>query len=49
MMTQGSLNYLGNFDTREYKRVFDAIVVKSEGFDRICVDLRMRLHVQFHK
>ncbi len=26
--SQGSLNYLGNFDIKEYKKVLDATVVK---------------------
>ena len=46
---QGSLNYLGNFDIKEYQKVFDATVVKSASFDKICIDLRMRLHISLRK
>jgi len=43
--SQGSLNYLGNFDIKEYKKVLDASVVKQASFDKICIDLRIRLSV----
>lgn len=43
--SQGSLNYLGNFDIKEYRKVLDATVVKNATFDKICIDLRMRLSV----
>ena len=43
------MNYLGNFDIKEYRKVMDATVIKSDSFDKICIDLRMRLHVIFHK
>lgn len=45
--SQGSLNYLANFDTREYQKVLDATVVKNASFDKICIDLRIRLSVTF--
>jgi len=36
---------LGNFDIKEYKKVLDATVVKDASFDKICIDLRIRLSV----
>ncbi len=43
------MNFLGNFDIKEYRKVIDATVVKSDSFDKICIDLRMRLQVLVHK
>lgn len=43
------MNYLGNFDIKEYKKVLDATVVKTATFDKICIDLRMRLLLTLHK
>jgi hypothetical protein len=39
------LNYLGNFDIKEYKKVIDAVVVKNPAHGKMCIDLRMRLSV----
>jgi NAD kinase len=40
---------LGNFDIKEYKKVLDATVVKAASYDKICLDLRMRLSLTLNK
>ncbi len=40
---------MGNFDIKEYRNVLDATVVKTANFDKISLDLRMRLSLVMHK
>jgi NAD kinase len=41
--SQGSLNYLGNFEVKEYEKILDAVIVKGSAYETIVYDHRMRL------